>query len=760
MSIPQGDIIYGARIEALGNPAAVSDLDSEDARYRFATGRPAGDVYGLYLDVMVAEPEPITQRVDWRAASASYGGTTLELLHTEQVRGLLSRLRSYPVAKLGADLLAGAQTLELDVEGALAAGDTIWCRREALYVLAELSTTTYTVQRGVMDTPIQEHRVARPGADLDVFKVCHTLQARRVEIFAVPAHGGYEDEVVIWSGLLDRAGHSPGAEVVWVELLGPLALLEKPALWPSQWRGEVEASIILGYNAEQPDASPHLIRLQGLAEAVDLEESPAPGGTAQDGSGEQILVAIEDHLYLAENSRDDLWFVETPPAWQGLTDALTLDALAPSSLKGSLARHVLSAHPEAPQPLGQDAVAIWAAVLTSTTDGENGPYDIGINLGVGMPHTALDLEALASLRALWGVVLQAPLFFLGREQEREPVRVQEKLRRELLAPLGLVEIQTQRGLLALARWSDLPVGYAEPHLDDEQILELIAQDYAWDGQVDTVTYRYTPVGGRLSQTRTITPTNQTARERTIGALQEVRVEALALSDYAQVYSLALDTVLRWSQPVPVLTVVTHLSVLLIPGRTCTLSHSALVSMDGPDPVEGAQRIRCMVISRTIDPQAGHCSYQMLHIGLDQQSVGRVAPAAQVASWDAGQERATMEAHLYTPTSGGAYEDDAEPFTAGHACSLIGPDGEVLDGVVLSGPVLVQEPDPGDGAYDLRLTIPAPVDPEDDPVVPGAGDTLIGADYADQTAEQQERDVALCDDSDDIPSASALGFQYL
>jgi hypothetical protein len=744
MSIPAGHLIWGIRIEGLGDPALVNDPATEDARWRFATGLPYGDTHGLYRDVLMGLPEPISWRADPRDGHSSYGGTTLHLLHTHQVRGLLSRLRSYPTHRLVANLPADADLME--VEGAaLTPGQTVWLRREALYVLSVEAPNTYRVLRGALSTPIQDHLVDRAGADLDLFTACHVLQARRVELFVITEGASYDEEIVVWSGLLDRVGALPADTAVSIELLGPLALLARLRLLPRPWEGEVYNVF---YDGPIDDQNPSgLLYVRSSSRAADLDIPAQPAGVTPE-HGDQILLQIEGQLALAtwrHNAGNGYWLVEPNP-WQDLTDPIPDDERIKLVARRATARQVFSAHPQAPQRLGDDAIEIWLAVLTSTAGGGNGPYDRGWELGVGLPYTAFDLDGLERLRAQWAPLLRAPLFFVGREDE--PAEVQRKLREELLAPMGLIETVTSDARLSLALWSELPVGYAEVHLSNDNVLELISQDYGWDSVLDQIVYEYTPEGHLLDEPRLVDLSNGTTRQRVLGALRDLRVNGRVISDYAQAYALALSALLRWRDPMPVLTVATHLSAEIALWRTCLLSHEALATMEGPSPSSGVISTRCLAIGRTIDPGRGENVYTLLHLGLDQHRLGRIAPSAQVTAWNPGTSLLTLAPNVYSLSPGVAYATDREPFAVDHVCHAITPEG-LLVGVAV---ILAVEPTPDQ----LTIALGQPTDPP--PME--AGVVLVNAPYDDQTEPQRQRDISLADDTETIPDAGDPGYQFI
>lgn len=720
--INAGDIIWGIKVEGVGpsQPPLIAD-----ARYRFTQRTPSVDPYGLYLDVLdEASPGRVGFDVDLKSSRSSIGSLDVSLLATPQVTAIFSRLRPVASASVGASVSPAATTISLGASFTGKGGRAVWVRREAVLLGGESSPGVYACVRGIFGTPAQRHDPSEPGADVEVFEVCPVLQGRRVELFWTTG-SGYGDEHTVWTGALDDAGHK-GLAAKTLRVLGLLGLVRDLELLPRQWAARV-LSVYPGVFEQGPLSFPDMTAtLEPVVPEWSNDDNLVPAAMPDPPAlGDTCFVALGESIFRAElvnaTTSPYRYRLSTARPWRDWTPPLQR---VEEVHRGMVAREVWISDPES---LGINVVEIILRVLTSTPDGDNGAYDLGADLGIGLPVGFVDVVGMERLRDRLGAA-HVERLVLGLEDRQTPTLALDWIEGKLLHPFGLVFALSEEGLLTLAQWEELPP-YAVVEITDDDLLEEPEEVDGYTALVDQVRFVYTPHEHLLGDTRLVDVRDAVRRRRLLGTGSSDQVDAAALSDAGLVYQLALSRLLRWRDPLPVVSCKVRLGLDVAVGRAVRLTLSGIVGVGaGGQPVEGVEGSEGIVVSKDVDILEGSTTYKILHIGVGLGRLGRIAPSARVTTWDAVAKTASVEVNRFVPASGsGTFDNDPHSFEDKGAVQVL----DEFGAVVISAGTLASV---GVGT----LTFTAALVSVARPAGPIAGDVIVPANYTSATPAQTNR----------------------
>ena len=749
MTIPVGDIIWGVRIEGLGDPSLVTTPGTDDARFRFADKAPAGDSFGLYKDVLQeTSPGVISYSLDFRTGRATTGSMEVGLLHTAEVRDMLSNLTPEPVARLStvADEFTTAITLPNYLTGQ---GKVIYIKREAFYLETHQGGGVYDVQRGVLGTRVQDHDPNRDGEDVEAFEDMQEQEARRVELFYVAPGGGYADEVTVWSGVIEDLGTEDHLDLLVIKVIGALGVMRDTVFLRRQWSATVDAINLGAARGEVWGEVPALAFFH-----PDVPEWSTDANIKPDGkpnlSGiwsfdDEILVEWLGSLftlkYLDDAATLDRWAVEPWSPFGQLAESLQETLTDGQSWRDTSCRQIFCTDPQTPMAsrLPKNALDCVLALVTSTRRGDNGVHDLKVDFGISLPLALLDETGILQLRDQLGELLDVDRFFIGLANE--PEKALDKIERELLHPFGLGWTVTSAGLLGVAYWSELPASSSETALDADTILKVISQDYGLKNRLDEVEFRYTP--GRLDNPKLVDTTNSTAQQRLLGAQRAQAMQGTAISDPAQAYEWALTHLLRWRNKVPIIELEAHMSANVAVGDTVLLTD---VGVMGKGKTEGVTSSRCIVLGKQIDVDKNRLRYKLAHIGIHQGRLGRISASGEVSAYDGPSLTITLTPGAFIQAGGnGVYDDDIFAFEAAFTVQICDEFGQQQDAAIL-----VDSVDTSLGQIVLN-TAPSSA--------PSFGDLVLLSAYPTATAAMRARDAFIADNAGGVGTNPDAGYEY-
>ena len=723
VAIPEGELIWGLKFRGIGptSPTGVSF-----SRYRWATERPAFDTLGLYEDSLgKGSPGRVGWSVDFRDGSSTISSLRFKLITTARVLREFGLLRSFASTSIVSAISATDTNVELGTAFTGNGGSVIWAKREAMSLDLETGPGMYDVTRGYHGTTPQAFNPAVPTEDVEVFQVNHVLQNRGVELFYVnPNASGYADEVTVWTGTLEDVEHSEGTAALQIVCKGALGMLNGSTFLKRQWQGKVEGLDV------SKDNQGNLLQMN-LVVYPDVpewsyEENLLPFTlSATPSAGDKALVEFGGSVFemvLARIDDVNVYTVDLLRPFLRLTPAITEQQAR--DLQYSGVKEVFISAPEAPNSLGPNVFDILLRTLTSTSEGENGPDDLGIDLGIGMDFQLIDRAGILVLKNLLGPLAVADRFHLGIDSRED---VQDKLE-ALLSAFDLVFTQGPTGLLGVAVWADLPVGYVEETITEDDLLIPANGEQGWTSVLDSIRYLYTPALHFLDQVRSVQVNDSIRRKRLTGSNKELEIDGTAVSDYWTAYQQALGKLLRYRDPLPIIEVKAQLSTNLTVGRTVLLTTGSVVGQDAGVPVEGVTSSRCMVLSKDIDLLGNSITYELAHIGVDVGNLGRISFSGRVSNYSAGIVVAvTLEPNDFVPVGGnGVYMFDIDACEALYTVQFLD-----ANGTSVIPPVLVVN------KAGNALEFAGPLSSASRPSGPIAGDIVVFADYAATTTSQRE-----------------------
>lgn len=762
MGIPVGNIVYGIRMEGVGKDSLVFSLGGDAAQWRFTTGEVGStiDPNGLCKPWLIEGSLPvISYSSDFKTGRFMIGDATFNLLCVINDPDLDPRFYFLQTdhqffAQLGADLSSSGTTVTL--VGSNVSGldyTAIYVSREVIVLGAEGATGVYSgCERHCHYSPAVTVDIDNPAHTKDVYDTFRLRQRRLVTFFALDleAATGWDDEVIIWQGVLEDSGRPEWTNIE-IRCLGLTSQIKDVKILPHPWRAVLTEAFMVG-----PER--YYARFEAVDEyGRDTRQVPL----AMDSSpayNDYTYVFFEGGIHKLYSYGDDgnrfYYMLPYDPAYQ--SRAIKFDDLEP----GQIAKECFPVDPAAPGktggptdtllPMGGSTGSVLKAVqqaLTSTEYSVNGAADLGEDFGFSIPAEMLDSDSFAEAEVRLGDRVLMPRTFFGASEE--PEEGLSKTIDQVFQALGAVWTQTSNGKLGVEVIRDIEdPGEDIVTIGDGDILEVTSYHTGDNRLVAKVNVTYARKGdgkGRKLNTR-----HQVEQGDLVSPRGKLDLDLGGYADASTALRVATDYLDRWSQAVPIIGIKTHLSVDIPVGGLCKLTApDVLNEVGGQIQGEGVTGVRCHVVSKTynLSGKNPHMEYQLLFTGRRLQNIGWIAPAGTVASYSGGGPYdITLNANDYVPASGGRYTVDAAAFTAGDVCYLLDQYGTFraqLPALSLVTP----------GSNLLRMgSAPS--------VTPVANDIVIFAPWDKQDPQQQGSFVSIADTNGELGVSNDPGFQYM
>ena len=403
-------------------------------------------------------------------------------------------------------------------------------------------------------------------------------------------------------------------------------------------------------------------------------------------------------------------------------------------------------------PLSRNLLTCFLQLLTTTTTGTNGDFDVGGTtgadiLGLGIPAHLVDFPTVKRIRDSLGDALETDLLLFGLDGS--PLDVIDFFR-TALRPFG-VAIIDKGGLISVASLQDNDPD-ATTLIESTDLVgpsgvpeaDPVAQVRRFDMCVDAYSVSFCHVPGH----DLITDRFVNVARRLINIYGEKNAPTLELPFFSsrdKVASVVLPLLQRFDDPMPELSLTAlRLRVDINLGDLVRLTHSKVFNATGG--TRGVADALCLCVERTLDLSTNLLQLRLLYVGAIYARSGLIAPSAVVDSV-VGSTLTLFE----------NYPDDARAFQSGLDASGVGAfdisnfqQGDVIDHCDRSGVVYQQ-------LTISSLTAPATVvvSPSPSPA-PAQGDVLRLSSYDDVSTARQDRFAWLSDTNGTLGSGNDPG----
>lgn len=667
--------VYALRIPIYGDPTA----SASDKSYRIATGAIDDDPDGLYLSgALTAYPKEIQHEVAVLDSLVEGGEQKFMVGGSDAlVDQLAAALCRYDdagvIAYLAADIGPSDTTITLTESGL--DGTKAFLGLECMVLGTETGPGTKTYSgctRGALRTVARAHRV---DGDHEVYDQISVLKGRIIELIKVPKRGGYGDEVVRWTGIINRRPETGIDSIEAQARLLTSVIEDAQIMGRGRWRGEVDAGAVARVGSAT-----------GTAQSGQQSQPTKPmAGTGSSSSSRQFLLCIDGKYVVKAFWTDadtvvwgaDVLFGEPPIANpDGLED---FDAIAPGTpcweivtsdadvqpiLRGAISNGYLSQNP----------ARLLQQLLTSTPGGGNGSWDLGIGLlGIPVHVEALDTDSFDRAAARWADVR---VDRLGLGVDGEAVRFGD-IAEKILRPLHASWTITASGLGILTYRDAIPYEgadvtlTADNHLDYPSKLDMNDEAGLDRAQVTTGTY----LGGREREAR-VNDLRRTERYP-FHPGGEITVDASAYGPKNLVWSsaqAALAISEAYKFPPPIFSALVEDDVY--PGDLVDYTHPHIRDHDGS---RGMERRPCMAIGRKVltgDDELHEAVEATLAVtGAGLRRVGAIANSAKITSFTfgggaSGEHIIVVDRDAWKLSGSTPLFPDSSPFAAGMRVNLV------------------------------------------------------------------------------------------
>ncbi|MBV1889106.1 MAG: hypothetical protein KUG67_02555 [Proteobacteria bacterium] len=700
-------MIFSYKIEGFGCPET-GEL------FRLSTDIPANMAQverDLYIDALTLDSvSPRAESTDWMVSKTSFTSANFMCATNaglpDRLRYFWVRIGALKIGDLAATVSSTDTTFAILVPGH---DDTVaYIGREAVKLGTDIGGGIYTgCIRGYLETIPQRHQVEK---DTSVYNTMHpqTFVGRRVTYSRIP-----DDATLVSS---EQDAFSYGLKSLKPQGFNGLKFLCISSL-TTQHKSKSAVKFATGV-ARPTLEGIGFIELdidQDTGEKVALANPANP--TFLVGDSVFPVVDQEDALYLSFDITRQL-FAQAPPE--------------PDDLEGA-AFEVLTALPDIGS-LGYDdgvyygdLLTILLNIWTSTSYGDNGPFDIGIDCGLRQNIGFWDIDDCRALRETLGNEISAPLFVLkpGATNDKTLKGAEKMLQAHQIAIA-----HNDAGRLAFVRPFDSATVYQTvTELDQDSILyedNGTATNLQWDMNlertVSLVQVKYNQRPGIKASSVTIN--DATFDDRSQGRAGEIKLNMGVQSSHDIAYTVAYNWAFRYRNVVPTASFKTEPGVRLPIGSSVLLSHPRLptwVSEQGY-MAAGAKDLAAVVTSYR--PRKDATEYVCDLVGLRYDRVAPRAPALLVDSYqDPGSVFCVLSE--YVTDRHPVYTYDTEAFKDGDIVQILKPDGsqrttatfaivvEAIDEITLVG-------ESGEGIT--------------------AGDVIVFAPHAVVTSDQLERGI--------------------
>lgn len=716
-------------------------VGSANRVYFFATGpAPSWDSDGAWVPCWTPFPGEIETEVNFDDGTSTIGGLSLTIRATQTTQGLFYDQSRVKIADLTSALTSSATSITLDQT--TLAGQTIVVGRECIYLSSHTGGGTYNCARARLGTTKRSHGIGARDYTA-VFNAADgpILRWRQVTLYRcnMSTATSYNDLETLWTGVLYSVS-APSPEIIQIEADSMLSVLERMKICENLWRGEVDPRPnYTGRNLRQYIARGEGVPVYGTSSALYSVDdatvvetaaiTPSTGGAA---------------VYFTEHSRYYLDAVRTPRIPEDPKEVWEcFHCTGDDSDPGSL-------------PLSRNLLTLLLQVLTTTPEGNNGSYDLGIeDLGCAIPQGYVDIAGIVAVREEMGDLLDQDRLFLA--VDGDPVEVLDWFRPKLLA-YGIVIVDTGTQI-SVAWLQDNAVLVSTSISEGAAILgpastperdppvQTRRMDLSFDSVRAEIEYR----PGEGTKTKPFYDVNR--RRINIFGDNAAREADLGGVDETKAFGIARLLIERFHDDIPQieLWVKRDQASSIAVGSLIKITHSKLYVISGGTRSITAETF--LVTARRIEYGENTMWIKALHVGGLYDQPRLIAPAAVVDSWDGGTSTLTLEDDYDT----GGFQSgllDFDPYNAPVDLSDFAS-GDIVDlcnskGVVQQANLEIDTIDTGTGQVTFVTTIT---------VTPSAGWIMRMADYANCVSRQTARYAYLANSSGIVGVGSDAGATY-
>lgn len=729
--------ILGIKIATIGDGALEGAGTLTDGRIRLATGVPSWDASNVYRSVLASFPSEISSDADFQTGSTSIGGLEVGLLRTDEIAAWLLRVRFARSTQLTTAITAAGTTVVLDA--AVADDTAVMIGRECLMLGTAAGTTYSGCVRGLLGTRAAPHGVGAQD-DTEVYLAgAAPVFDLPIELFSVESVGGsYSTETTLWVGVIHGVTWDGGTGLVKVTADSALDVLGRTTLCRRLWSGVERTRGDLGWLDDHDPAGD-----TATATPVDREYTYRVA-LVYDGehcARTGLIRSAGGNTWGFRPTSGPVGGVEIAP-FGGGPDLPRPNADGFVEGWGERVWQLFAATPGAPavndagDALSTNAVTLALQLLTTTADGGNGDYDLGVeDLGCGIPASLIDVTGMEAVAEQLGDF--AYLDGLYFPLDGKPVKAVDLITR-ILRPFGLQLVPRTGGKIGVAGLVDGAIDALAVSMAD--LLDWPVVDYRAVPAVSEVTVTFDERPG--AEPRSDVYRSGYTVTRSVGGINTtLDLDAPGVGP-ARGERLGVDWTTRYSFPIPSIRIVTKAAVVdLWPGDVLSLTHGVLLD---PDGARGLSASVCLVTSREVMWDRGVITYTLWWVSAIYDRVGRIAPSARVSSYSA--PTVTIAANAFTTATYG-YATDAAAWAA-----LVTLAGNIAV-LILDSDLSVRGTATLTGTGTNTLTLSSPS------VDPVADDVIVLAAYDNVGAEEQARYAFAADANATLGAASDDAYQW-
>lgn len=622
-------------IESIGNSSGL---------IRFASGPVAFDSSSLYVECLELYPSEIGAEVDLKTGQSSVGGQSFSLARAGASPYLYDVRGPQTLGTLTAALTSTAISMSTDVTDGSLASTLIIYDREVIAVGSHSGSGAYAITRGQLGTPAMPHASGSTVVDATTYPI---LRDRRVTLGVVDSGAtSYSAEETLWVGHL-REISAPTPERIAVEADTTLGILSDLKIGQALWRGTRSGvnPEFTGYGTPYASSGDLIVSIDGKS---------AMGPLTYTAGDDTTIVSLVNAETLRGCPIVTDW-QETPRVWE---------IIEPGAILTS------------GEVVSTNRIEWLLQLLTTTEDGTNGDYDLGIgDLGCGLPAELIDVDGFEAFRDLLGDDAEESRWFLFVEDK--PVEVIEEIER-ILRPYQAALTIDASGRITVAYFQDAGEATtsltsanicAPPHFPAPSQYRRLAQpidvlEVTWDQRPGLPPRRDT-FDDVLALRRTL------AGRKGGDALDLTWVQSEPKARRVAVYSLQ-----RWRVPIPLIDLVVPRTVAVGTGDLVSVTYGKIYRAFGG--TLGVTSAVMQVVAEKLDLGSATRKLRLLYTGAIYTRSGLIAPSALVASYNAGLLEITVQANAFQTGNLAAYPKDVSGFQAGDLIDLCDRDHSVLD----------------------------------------------------------------------------------
>jgi len=672
-------------IEGLGATASSTQL-------YFARGTaPSWDVNSAWVDSCWSQmPGEIETSVSFLDGASTIGGLTLEVFANAKsqagntIASMLYDQTRVSVGTLQTDINSASTTIQLDSAATGLAGKHIAIGREVIYLGTHAGSGQYTgLARGRWGTRAESHSASDFAEVFDAIKG-PVLRYRKVTLFRVDldSASSYSDLEQLGVFLIYTIT-APTPEVIRIECDSIASMFDGRTILNDLWRapaGLRRTRVVAGSQVLQD------VTVSELSAPQDkLRATPSTATFSIDGEAVIKKTAVaEGNLYKVSDftEADIVRALDASPRLQSLPDR-------PKEGWECFYCSDLDTDVDA-LPLSSNLLTLFLQILTTSHDGNNGAYDLGIeDLGLNIPESLVDVAGIEQVRANLGDLLVQELLVLGLDGE--PLDVFEFFK-EALLPYGVV-ICDKGGKLSVAELNDNDPD-APTISETTDILgpastparEAPAQSRRMDLSMDAISVSFKGVPGFDPVVDTLVD-GERRRFSVYGSDTPRELSLKYIKDRRGVMGILLPLLQRFHDDIPqiVLTVLRTREGDLQIGDLVKVTHSKIYkAINGERGVTGEL---CLVTSRVLSLSDNTLTVTLLDVGALYGLTALVGPSAVVESGASGTNIPIAEDFAdggFQSGLGTAYPKDVSSFSVGDILQHVDANGVFIQNLTMIG----------------------------------------------------------------------------